>query len=68
MLVQDWFKDSQSRNRVKAAIEKVLDGELPESYGKELFRQKSSQIFELVYNYASTAGSNPAKQIYCYVN
>jgi len=68
VLVQDWFKDSQSRNRVKAAIEKVLDQELPESYEKGLFRVKSEQIFEMVYNYASVRGTNPSKQIYCYAN
>lgn len=60
MLVQDWFKDGQSRNRVRSAIEKVLD--------KELFKRKTKQIFEMIYNYASTTASNPTKQIYCSMN
>lgn len=68
VLIQDWFKDSQTRNRVRAAIEKVLDSDLPESYDKALFRTKSEQIFEMIYNYASHPESNPAKKIYCCVN
>lgn len=69
VLVQDWFKDSQTRIKVKSTIEKVLDKELPtDSYDKELFVKKTEQIFEMIYNYASNTGSNPAKQIYCSAN
>jgi type I restriction enzyme R subunit len=53
ILVQDWFKDSQSRIRVKTAIEEVLDVELPDTYERDLFRQKSQRLYELVYEYAS---------------
>lgn len=62
VLIQDWFKDSQSRNRVQAVIQEVLDKELPESYEKEMFQEKSNRIFDLVYNYSSS--SNQAKKIY----
>ncbi len=34
VLVQDWFKDVQSRGRVRSAVESVLDRELPESYDR----------------------------------
>ena len=53
VLVQDWFKDSQSQIRVKTAIEEVLDNDLPETYDKGLFKEKSQKVFELVYEYSS---------------
>lgn len=53
ILIQDWFKDSQTQFRVKAVIEEVLDDDLPETYEKELFKQKSQQFYDLVYEYAS---------------
>ncbi|MHB9070232.1 MAG: type I restriction endonuclease subunit R [Sedimentisphaerales bacterium] len=54
VLIQDWFKDSQSQNRVKTAIEEVLDKDLPESsYNRVLFKEKSKKLFELVYEYSS---------------
>ncbi len=53
VLVQDWFKDSQSQARVKAAIEEVLDRDLPETYEKTLFKEKSQKLYDLTYDYAS---------------
>ncbi|MDA8404090.1 MAG: DUF3387 domain-containing protein [Desulfobacteraceae bacterium] len=53
VLVQDWFKDMQSRMRVKTAIEEVLDKDLPETYKKVLFKKKSQKLYELVYEYAA---------------
>ena len=53
VLIQDWFKDSQSQIKVKSAIEKVLDTDLPETYDKELFQNKSQKLYDLVYEYAS---------------
>ncbi|EKD28898.1 MAG: hypothetical protein ACD_79C00168G0001, partial [uncultured bacterium] len=53
VLVQDWFKDSQSRMRVKTAIEDVLDKDLPETYKTDLFKEKSQKLYELVYEYSS---------------
>ena len=53
VLVQDWFKDSQSSIRVKTAIEEVLDTDLPQTYDKDLFREKAVKLFDLVYEYAS---------------
>lgn len=52
VLVQDWFKDSQSQGRVRSAIEAVLDQELPDSYETELFREKSARLYELIYDYS----------------
>lgn len=53
LLIQDWFKDGQSQVRVKLAIEEVLDKDLPETYEKDLFKEKSSKLYNLVYEYAS---------------
>jgi len=53
VLVQDWYKDSQSQLRVKSAVEEVLDKTLPKTYGKPLFQQKCNRVFELIYEYAS---------------
>jgi len=53
VLLQDWFRDSHSQARVKTAIEEVLDEELPESYEKVLFMDRSQKIYGLIYEYAS---------------
>lgn len=53
VLIQDWFKDSQSQIKVKSAIEEVLDSDLPNTYDKELFHNKSQKLYDLVYEYAS---------------
>jgi len=53
VLVQDWYKDSQSRLRVKSTVEEVLHKNLPKSYAKPLFRKKCNRVFELIYEYAS---------------
>ena len=53
VLVQDWFKDTQTQAKVKSAIEDVLDEDLPNSYDKELFQQKTKQLFGMIFDYAS---------------
>ncbi|HKL85744.1 MAG TPA: type I restriction enzyme endonuclease domain-containing protein, partial [Treponemataceae bacterium] len=53
VLIQDWFKDSQSQIKVKSAIEEVLDADLPKTYNKSVFQEKSKKLYELVYEYAS---------------
>ncbi len=53
VLVQDWYKDTQSQMRVRTAVEEVLDRDLPDSYDKPLFKEKSKQLFDLIYEYAS---------------
>lgn len=49
VLIQDWFKDSQSKERVQ----EVLHVHLPESYDRALFTKKCDTVFELMLNYAS---------------
>jgi type I restriction enzyme, R subunit len=52
VLVQDWYKDSQTQEKVKTAVEKVLDERLPESYDKELFQVKRDNVYDLIYEYS----------------
>jgi type I restriction enzyme R subunit len=53
VLIQDWFKDSQSKERVKSTVQEVLNVHLPESYDRALFTKKCDTVFELMLNYAS---------------
>ena len=53
VLVQDWYKDSQSQKVVRAAVEKVLDDNLPDSYGRVLFKKKCDNVYELIFDHAS---------------
>ena len=53
VLVQDWFKDSQTRLAVRDEVGAVLDEFLPEeSYDKDLFIQKRDKVFELTLDLA----------------
>jgi type I restriction enzyme R subunit len=53
VLVRDWFKERQAQERVKSALEEVLDAELPKTYDRALFSEKSRKIFELILNYSA---------------
>jgi type I restriction enzyme R subunit len=53
VLVQDWFKDSQSTGRVRSAVETVLDAQLPNTYDRILFRKKCDDILDMMLDYAS---------------
>ena len=53
VLVQDWFKDTQSKERVRSAVENVLHAHLPESYDRVIFSEKCNSVFELMLTYAS---------------
>ncbi|NOZ09516.1 MAG: type I restriction endonuclease subunit R [Gammaproteobacteria bacterium] len=53
VLVQDWYKDSQTRLTVRDEVGAVLDKHLPEeSYDKDLFTEKRDRIFELTLDLA----------------
>ncbi len=52
VLVQDWWKDGQTQRQVKAAVEQVLDEDLPDSYGRILFKKKSDNVFNLIVDFA----------------
>ena len=53
VLVQDWYKDTQTQKTVRSAVEKILDRDLPESYDRVLFREKCDNVFHLMLDYAS---------------
>ena len=53
ILIQDWYKDNQSRAKVKARIEDVLHKTLPDSYDRMIFSQKTNNVYNLVYDYSS---------------
>src|SRR6185436_15975715 len=53
VLVQDWFKDGQSKLRVRSAVETVLHTHLPESYDRIVFIEKCNKVFDLMVNQAS---------------
>jgi len=53
VLVQDWFKDTQTRLAVRDEVGSVLDRYLPEdSYDKDLFIQKRDRVFDLTLDLA----------------
>jgi type I restriction enzyme R subunit len=53
VLIQDWFKDGQSRTRVRSAVEAVLDDKLPDTYDRAVFTEKCNVVFDMMLNYAS---------------
>lgn len=53
VLVQDWYKDSQSTKVVRATVEQVLDQNLPESFDRVLFKEKCDNVFEMMLDYAT---------------
>lgn len=48
LLVLNWRRKSAARSQLKLAIEDVLDT-LPEAYGRPLYAQKCSALFEHIY-------------------
>jgi type I restriction enzyme R subunit len=53
VLVQDWFKDGQTKRVVRTTVEQVLNSNLPDSYDRVIFKEKCDNVFELIMDYAS---------------
>lgn len=53
VLVTDWYKDVQSKGRVRSEVEAVLDTHLPKSYDRAVFTEKCNEVFDLMVDYAS---------------
>ncbi len=53
VLVQDWWKDGQTQQQVRAVIEKVLDDDLPTSYDRLEFKSKCDKVYELIVDFAA---------------
>ena len=57
-LVLDWKRRQQTRSAVRVTVGTVLDDELPDVYGPELFDQKVDAIFDHIYaSYFDNGGS-----------
>lgn len=57
-LVLDWRKRQQARAEVRVTIEKVLDAGLPRAYTPKLFDQKTTAVFQHVYDAYYGAGKS----------
>jgi type I restriction enzyme R subunit len=55
-LVLDWRKRQQARAEVRVTIEKLLDQGLPRIYTPKLFEQKTTAVFQHVYDAYYGAG------------
>jgi type I restriction enzyme, R subunit len=55
-LVLDWRKRQQARAEVRVTIERLLDERLPRAYTPELFEQKSTAVYQHVYEAYYGAG------------
>lgn len=53
VLVQDWWKDGQTLLKVKTAVEEVLNDDLPDSYNRIIFKEKSDNVFNLIVDFAA---------------
>ncbi len=53
VLVTDWYKDVQSKSRVRSEVESVLDTHLPKSYDRIVFTEKCNNVFDLMVDYAN---------------
>lgn len=54
VLIQDWYKDSQSKTIVRSTVEQVLHATLPDSYSSPIFRKKCDTIFDMMLQYANS--------------
>ena len=56
VLIQAWHKGIRSQEKVRREIQVVLHSDLPDSYGRELFSQKTDIIFQHFYTIAEQGG------------
>jgi type I restriction enzyme, R subunit len=54
VLINDWHKDLQTKLQVQAAIKKVLDALLPESYDRAIYSTKCDAVYEHYYIMATS--------------
>lgn len=57
VLINDWYKDNQTKFTVKDAIQKVLNNELPDTYEQPVFNAKCDTIFNHFYQKAVEGGA-----------
>ncbi|PCJ87448.1 MAG: deoxyribonuclease [Thiotrichaceae bacterium] len=54
VLIQDWWKNSQTKEAVRSTVSEVLNEDLPESYDRTLFQKKCDNVYELIYDLSAT--------------
>jgi type I restriction enzyme R subunit len=54
VLIQDWYKDSQSRQIVQSEIKKILNMYLPETYDRTTYSEKCDKVFDHVLSRSVT--------------
>lgn len=54
VLINDWHKDIQTKLQVQAAIKKILDTHLPESYDRAIYATKCDAVFDHYYIMATS--------------
>ena len=59
VLINDWYKDTQTKAQVQAAIKKVLNDSLPETYDREIYSSKCDVVFDHFFMIAQN-GDNRA--------
>ena len=52
VIVQEWHRDRQSQGKVREAVEKVLDVNLPQSYNPGLFKATCDRVYNVIYERA----------------
>jgi type I restriction enzyme R subunit len=52
ILIQEWHKEKATQERVKREIQKILNNDLPESYDRNIFAEKTEIIFQHFYDLA----------------
>ena len=57
-LVLDWKRKQQTRSAVRVAVLDVLNDELPDVYGPELFNRKVDTVYEHIYASYHNDGTN----------
>jgi type I restriction enzyme, R subunit len=57
VLVNDWFKDTQTKLQVDKVIGNILEQYLPESYDRIVFKDKCNTVFQHFYLQAIQGGN-----------
>lgn len=56
VLVNDWYKDTQTKLQVDKVIGDILEQYLPESYDRIIFKNKCNTVFDHFYLQAQSGG------------
>lgn len=52
ILIQEWHKEKTTQEVVRQEISKILNKDLPQSYNRDIFSQKTDAIFQHFYQLA----------------